>query len=374
MNKQSIIVGVSGGIDSMVMLDILYQEGYRIIVGHVDYGKRSDSYKDLLVIEAYVKDKEIIVESLKVDSYDESNFQAQARKIRYQFFVDLAKKYGCSTLYLGHHKDDYLETYLFQQSRPGLYDAYGIKEESFYQGLSVRRVMLGMYKTEIKDYAIKHSVPYHEDSSNLELNYTRNKIRHLLQDYTLEEKEALYQEALLKNAIIDQEKEQVKQIDAYHYDVETFKQLPLNIKRRLLFGKIQKYDMTLKHIDELIRVLESKKDYTVKILDTFISVSYGTIYLLHFYDFNYTILINNQKSLQNFKKEFKVKFNFDIIIDNNDLPCIIKGLKQEDWPLLVEDVKKFKKRLKGKKVPKCLMNALPVIEKEDKLIAFAFKY
>lgn len=195
------VIGVSGGPDSMALLDMLHHEGYHLIACLVNYHKREDSDLDYEVVQEYCLKNNLVLTYKEVFEYDQGNFQAQARNIRYDFYKEVATLHQCEGVILAHHFDDYLETVLMQKDRHQEDGLWGIQEISKYQDLNVYRPAMAYTKQQLLDYCHTHYIDYRIDSSNLETDYTRNKIRHhILKHYTQEQKEALYHEAQVHNA------------------------------------------------------------------------------------------------------------------------------------------------------------------------------
>lgn len=126
IQKEAIlIVAVSGGVDSMVLLDLVskvHPKG-KIIVAHFDHSLRGDeSDKDALFVEEYAQARCLIFTKEKLDirtlSQDEkSSIETTARKYRYNFFLEVARKYGAQYILTAHHQDDRIETALFHLIR-----------------------------------------------------------------------------------------------------------------------------------------------------------------------------------------------------------------------------------------------------------------
>ena len=111
------IVGVSGGPDSMALLDMLRIKSYSIIACLVNYHKRSDSSLDYEVVHDYCIKHNIPLAYKEIFHYEKGNFQAQARKMRYDFYKEVAKLHNGDAVLLAHHFDDYLETVMMQKER-----------------------------------------------------------------------------------------------------------------------------------------------------------------------------------------------------------------------------------------------------------------
>ncbi|MBE4704201.1 tRNA lysidine(34) synthetase TilS [Spiroplasma platyhelix] len=173
------IVAVSGGPDSMFLLDNLVKNDFDIVVGHVNYHKRWSSNVDQKIVEDYCKEHKIPLEikNVKPEEYGKGNFQDQARVIRYNFFNDIAHKYQTYNLIVAHHVYDLLETYLIQKQRKAIVSYYGLKFKNTYKNLSIYRPMLELKKEDILDYLTLYRIKYGFDETNELEIYERNKIR-----------------------------------------------------------------------------------------------------------------------------------------------------------------------------------------------------
>jgi len=174
------LVAVSGGSDSMALLDMLYKQNKKLIVCHVNYNVRESAFRDESIVENYCKERDIKLEVLKGFEYQKSegNFENWARVIRYNFFKEIYKKYDCDYLYVGHNLDDLLETYFIQKERNSKCDFFGLKEESFIYEMKVKRILLDYSKEELKIYCENNNIEYGIDETNFDETYLRNNIRH----------------------------------------------------------------------------------------------------------------------------------------------------------------------------------------------------
>ena len=194
------VVGVSGGPDSMALLDMLHKKGYWLIVCLVNYHKREDSDLDYHVVKEYCESHQIPLAYKEIFMYEKGNFQAQAREMRYDFYLEVANLYMCEGVLLAHHFDDYLETVLMQQERNQEDGFWGISETSSYNGLNVLRPLLSISKNQLVNYCEKENIEYRIDSSNLECDYRRNYFRNkVLKNYSALQKENLYRIAIKHN-------------------------------------------------------------------------------------------------------------------------------------------------------------------------------
>lgn len=171
------VVAVSGGPDSMALLDQLYVNKKDIAVAHVNYQHRDTAFRDEEYVKEYCRKRNIPVHVLYPE-YTSGNFQAWARDVRYDFFEEVADKYDTKDIYVAHQMDDCIETYIFQKRRNMICSWYGLKEESNRHGYLIHRPLLSYTKRELEEYCVDHNISYGIDESNLTNHYTRNEIRH----------------------------------------------------------------------------------------------------------------------------------------------------------------------------------------------------
>lgn len=184
LNSEDILVlGVSGGPDSMFLLHILnkYKKdiGFKIVVCHVNHNVRRESAKEKVFLENWCLNNNLVFESMKIEKYSDDNFENEARTIRYQFFDEIVKKYGANYLMTAHHGDDLIETILMRIVRGSTLKGYsGFEKEVNLDGYKLVRPLVFMTKEEIENYMDKHKIPYVIDKSNYKDKYTRNRYRH----------------------------------------------------------------------------------------------------------------------------------------------------------------------------------------------------
>ncbi len=174
------LVAVSGGSDSMALLDKLYNSGKSLVVCHVNYGFRESASRDENIVREYCQKRNLKLEILKGFKYDkkEGNFENWARVKRYNFFKEMYKKYDCEYLYVGHNLDDLIETYFIQKERKGKCDYYGLREDSYIYQMHVKRILLSFSKQELTDYCVNNDICFGVDETNFDETYLRNNIRH----------------------------------------------------------------------------------------------------------------------------------------------------------------------------------------------------
>jgi len=180
-----VIMGVSAGVDSMVLLHLLnaFRQEFDLflIVAHIHHGLRpveSEKEAELVQKESVRLGLPFEYGQFNVKEFRESegfSMQDAARRIRFQFFHNLLKKYGGGKIALGHNADDQVETVLLRLLRgsglKGLKGMLPIREKR------VIRPLLEVWKEEIEGFARENSISYLTDSSNLKGDYLRNRLR-----------------------------------------------------------------------------------------------------------------------------------------------------------------------------------------------------
>lgn len=170
------LIGVSGGVDSMFLLNKMKDEN--IIVAYVNYNIREDVNIDFKIVSNFCKLNNLTLEILSLNEKYVGNFQEWAREKRYNFFKTIYDKYKCNELIIAHHKDDFLETAIMQWSSKRNPTSFGICKNSNIFGMNVVRPMLFQYwKSEIYDMCHELQIPFHDDYTNFTNQYTRNKLR-----------------------------------------------------------------------------------------------------------------------------------------------------------------------------------------------------
>lgn len=191
-----IILAVSGGVDSMVMLDMICRSkqysSHDIIVAHFDHGMRENSAEDAEFVQRKAKEYSVKF-YLGHGELGEETSEARARTVRYNFLHSIDP---FATVFTAHHLDDLIETMVINLSRGtgwrglAVLDTPGIRRpfletEMFYEPLD---------KAAILEYAAKRQLSFREDQSNSSDEYLRNRIRHQMNNFPmdLEQKMQIY--------------------------------------------------------------------------------------------------------------------------------------------------------------------------------------
>lgn len=178
---QKIICAVSGGVDSMVLLDALCKTGYDVIVAHFNHQVRSESEDEALWLEKEIQAKGLIFEIKNLELDPHKNMHHQAHWNRLEFYLELSKKHETNLVFLAHHLNDQLEQFLMKLIRGDQPYAWsGMKKVRSFLTFKLCRPLLDIPKSKLIEYANENGLAYVEDSSNQSLKYFRNQVRHLL--------------------------------------------------------------------------------------------------------------------------------------------------------------------------------------------------
>ncbi len=200
-----LVVGVSGGVDSITLADMLYRQGIAdFAVAHCNFrlrGEESDA--DAEFVRDWCETRGVKFHHIDFDTVGYArlrkvSIEMAARELRYGWFATLCKKHGYRSVAIAHNADDNAETLILNLVRgtglrgicgmketsvqnvaasPELAAAIGCSEEDFPETLNIRRPLLGMTRTQIEGYARRHGLRWREDRTNKDSAYKRNLIR-----------------------------------------------------------------------------------------------------------------------------------------------------------------------------------------------------
>lgn len=164
------IVAVSGGVDSMVLLDMMAQDkNHELIVAHFDHGIRSDSHLDAVFVKEAAQRYGLLFETRR-EELGEHASEELARNQRYAFLRELAKKHN-ATIATAHHLDDLVETVAINFTRGTGWRGLAALDSD------ILRPLIDTEKTTLITYARKNGIEWHEDSTNQTDTYLRNRVR-----------------------------------------------------------------------------------------------------------------------------------------------------------------------------------------------------
>jgi len=202
-----LLAAVSGGADSVCLLHVLVELGFQLEVAHFDHQTRDgESGRDAEFVgeTAARLGLPFHIESRPVEQESRGSgksFEEYARSARYEFLTRVARLRGCEAVATGHHADDNAETVLMRLIRgttPA--GAAGIPAVGAWGGVPVIRPLLGISRAEVMAYVAERGLEYREDTTNADVRYARNRVRHELLPLLAERYNPRVREALLRFA------------------------------------------------------------------------------------------------------------------------------------------------------------------------------
>lgn len=263
VNNQKILVAVSGGVDSIVLLHTLVnlcepQNLANIYVIHFNHQLREESSNEYKEVKKLCQELQVVFNGYCLDVYDycdkqHKSLETGARELRYQYFEEIAKEKEINYIFLGHHGDDLIETVLMRMVK-GSHDKGLIGMSISFQKdeLIYERPFLHVTKSQIYQEAYKNKYVFFEDKTNSDLFINRNRYRKNVlpflktENYNVHEAFLMISEERKEDeeyfdSIINTLSEQQKHYHVLHgYKKEFFNQQPLAIRKRLLKNWIHK--------------------------------------------------------------------------------------------------------------------------------------
>lgn len=179
--NQKVLLAISGGIDSMVLLHLFEKSGFEFGIVHCNFqlrGKESDGDESFVREQVQLHGIPAFFEKFETEEYSTLkgiSIEMAARELRYEYFEKIRTEHGYDFIVTAHHQDDLIETFFLNLSRKtGIKGITGIKEKSG----NVIRPLLFAARSEIENYAAKNYIEFREDSSNNEIVFQRNFLRH----------------------------------------------------------------------------------------------------------------------------------------------------------------------------------------------------
>lgn len=272
--NDKIVVAVSGGPDSITLLDILYKLEYNICAAHVNHGLRENAIIDQQFVEKFCADRNIkcFVKEIKLKELKNNmTLEEAGRKERYDFFYKVMQNENCTKIATAHNSNDNAETVIMNIIRgsgtSGLKGIEPIRDQ-------IIRPLIEINRKDIENYCMENSLNPRHDESNDEAIYTRNKVRLKLIPYIEENinSNVINNINRLSDIVLEQEEYLEKETQkAYDecliaiennraiYNLKKFNGLDIVVRKRLikkfiinLLGNAK--DIEKVHIDDIIKL------------------------------------------------------------------------------------------------------------------------
>ena len=284
--KETVLVGVSGGADSLALLYALHtlrnQLDCQLYVAHLDHGFREDSAADAVYVAEQADQLGIPISSMKIDAPQlmrdqKLSAEVAARRARYQFYECVSERTGATKIALGHHRGDQAETVLMNLLRgagaSGLKGMLPVREGKFI------RPLLTFSRQEIEYFVGHLGLEPRRDATNYQLDYLRNRVRlelipALERTYNSKIQNVLHQTAELLQAESDyletlaHEAFQACRIESYASDTvvldrRLFQEHHLALRRRILrlavaevLGEVR--DLYFNHFELMLNLIDGE--------------------------------------------------------------------------------------------------------------------
>ena len=171
LDNKKVLVSLSGGVDSMVLITILYWLDFDIVAGHINYNNRSETtieqefleqWCEYNGIKLYIKN----INEIKRATTKRSDYEIMTKNMRLDFYKEIITTENIDYVLLAHHKDDIIENIFANICRGRNYlDLAVIREHTTISGINIGRPMINYYKTAIYEFAHKYQVPYFLDTT-----------------------------------------------------------------------------------------------------------------------------------------------------------------------------------------------------------------
>ncbi|NVF10970.1 tRNA lysidine(34) synthetase TilS [Anaerococcus sp. AGMB00486] len=411
INKNdTIIVGASGGPDSQFLIYLLNEikKDYEleIILAHLNHLHRKDAYKDEELVKKTSEDLglKFYSDHKSMDEYAKEkslSSEEAGRVLRYKFFERIRKKVSGNKIAIAHNMDDQAETVLMRIIRGTGIE--GLRAMDYKNEFIIRPIM-DFSKSEIVGYLNEEKIPYHIDYTNLEIDYTRNKIRlDIIPE--IEKINPNFKNSLISlsnlaksdvDILRDIEDKKLNEIivkkdkNFISFDKKSFESLDKGLRNRILrrsishingninnfskknlddFSQITRLDLGKKIIKNDLIIYKNYKTYDLY-KNTYYNKEEGLIFLnigdiKEFSSYKISLHLVNKEDFKSINKKGSVFFDYELV----NLPIKIRSRRSGDsFNFYNNKKKKLKDFFIDEKIDKNMRDKIPLVFINDKLV------
>ena len=377
-----VICSTSGGADSICLLHILYNLGYKVVLAHVNHHKRIESETEEKEMRCLATKLNIPFELYHYYDDGNENFHDKAHTMRYEFYKNMADKYNTKTITTAHHLDDQAETVIMRLiSGSNLYGYAGISNKVNIDGYNIVRPLLCVGKENIYNYIKENNLIYFEDQSNNEDDYLRNRIRHHVIPLLKNENSNLLNQIndysiLVKEAFNYIRNQSINYLNSNNniIDINSFKGLDISLKKDIICLLFESYNLekTNNIINICLNLIKKNNNSSIDIKDGYsFIVEYNKAYINikeNTVEYCYELSLDNRVEIMGkyvlyFSKNEPINNEKYIKLCYNDLklPFSIRNRKEGDTIRMNFGNKKVSRLLIDQKVEKEKRDTLPLI-------------
>ena len=270
-----VVVGTSGGPDSMCLLhllcDLKNELNFKIVVAHMNHKVRKEADEEAEYVEKFSKENNLIYEYYELKEHIKSNFHSKSRIIRYKFFNEVIKKYSATHLMTAHHSDDLIETILIRIGRGSNLKGYSgfdlLTDKGAYKQV---KPLMFYTKKDIQEYMDKNNYKYFIDKTNNDDDFLRNRYRHHVLPELYKESPNINEKYIkFSNTLLEADNFIKKYVNNIINDI--YKDNILDINKYLkedniIQDRILEYILDTLYDDDLYKVSDSNKKEINKII------------------------------------------------------------------------------------------------------------
>ncbi len=380
--EKTFILAVSGGVDSMVLLDAAIKIKLNCVVVNFNHHKRKASEKEAKLVEKTAHDNnlKVVLKDIKIEK--NSNFQKLARDCRIALLKEIAKENNTNLIVTAHHLNDLAETMLMNFVSQGMFKSlsgFDVKHED--DGFIFLKPFKEIKKSELYEYAKNHKLNFFEDESNFKNNYTRNQFRNLVIPELEKQNPKLTDRMFLLSEIFQSLDSSLKKtaLDFIQnrdiFPIPEYLKHPSHIRLYILTELLNqnKVSFNLKKITQIDKlILSARPNGEIKLSDTwFFKKTYSDFSLKKqansplLYKYNIDNFCFNSKHPQTGLINCIIEYSTGAL----KLPFLVRTQKPGDLLNYSYGKKSVAKLFKDAKVPLCFRKQYPILtDSADQII------